>query len=125
MKRIIAIVLLCWSAGVMAEEKVWYCTEVASAGLAFEDGKYGTTSFPKYRITIKQDGSKFTFSDTPPYALFQGEVECKYYEYLAGVHWFAPAGGHWFACTSITGLEVFTLRPDTGLASMALVGGWI
>ena len=115
MKRIIAIVLLCWSAGVMAEEKVWFCTEVASAGLHFEYGKYKTRSFTTKRITIKQDGSKFTFPDTIPYDSFYGEVECKHDEYN---------DHQMFACTSSNPNVVFTLNPDTGLASMVRGVGW-
>lgn len=113
MKRLIAIVLLCWSAGVMAEEKVWFCTEVASAGLHWVDGKYETRSYKTQRIAIKQDGSKFTFPDTIPYSLFDGEVECMYEAYFQR-----------FVCTSMTLTTVFILNPDTGLASMVVGGGW-
>jgi len=124
MKRLVAIVLLCWSAGVMAEaapkqiaENVWYCVEVASAGLGFEDGRYETTTFKLERITIKQDGLKFTFPDKSMYALMQGEVECRLFRTakLALV----------FSCQSWDRRTSFDLNPDTGLASFAFYdGGW-
>ena len=116
MKRIIAIVLLCWSAGVMAEEKVWYCTEVASAGLHFVDGKYETRSFTTQRLTIKQDGSKFTFPDKGAYSLFDGELECDRFKH--------PDGKKKWTCPSPDLDTVFTLNPDTGLASLVVGGGW-
>tara|TARA_Y100001934_G_scaffold235874_2_gene286988 strand:+ start:82 stop:504 length:423 start_codon:yes stop_codon:yes gene_type:complete len=116
MKRIIAIVLLCWSAGVMAEEKVWYCTEVAAAGLHFVDGKYETATFITDRITIKQDGSKFTFPDKAPYSLLNGEFECRSITNTYGTLW--------FACPSIGLTAIFMLNPDTGLASLVVGGGW-
>ena len=116
MKRIIAIVLLCWSAGVMAEEKVWYCTEAAKAGLHWVDGKYETTTFVTQRITIKQDGSKFTFPDKIPYNFLNGEVECNYHEY--------PNGVQLFVCAGFLKMVVFALNPDTGLASMVRGVGW-
>ena len=118
MKRIIAIVLLCWSAGVMAEEKVWYCTEVASAGLLWVDGKYETRSFTTKRITIKQDGSKFTFPDTYPYVMFGGEVVCMHDDMRASSFSYQR-----FVCPSRDIAPVFILNPDTGLASV-VGGGW-
>tara|TARA_Y100000593_G_C4277694_1_gene321014 strand:- start:609 stop:1040 length:432 start_codon:yes stop_codon:yes gene_type:complete len=116
MKRIIAIVLLCWSAGVMAEEKVWYCVEVEKAGLQFVDGKYEVRSFvKKNRLTIKQEGSRFTFPDKVPYSLFDEEVECRSITNTYGTLW--------FACTSSGLSTVFILNPDTGLASLVVGGG--
>ena len=120
MKRIIAIVLLCWSAGVMAEEKVWYCTEVASAGLYFEYGKYETTPFIKKRITIKQDDLRFTFSDG-------------YYKLLHGFNDYvmcdrpALVRQYLIRCSleNVVNAVVFSINTVTGLASFHYGGGWV
>jgi len=110
MKRIIAIVLLCWSAGVMAEEKVWYCTEVAKAGLHFEDGKYKTTSFTTQRITIKQDGLEFKFSN--------------HFPFLSGLcELWSPERPELITCSFL--YWRFNINTKTGLASHSYDGGWV
>ena len=55
MKNILLIVTLFISWNTVAEEKVWYCTPKANAGLSYEDGGYKFTKFNNIeRISIKQ-----------------------------------------------------------------------
>ena len=60
MKKIIAIVLLCWSAGVMAEEKVWYCTSQIGVALADDNlsGHWTLGRLKVQRITVKQESQR-------------------------------------------------------------------
>jgi hypothetical protein len=114
MKNILLIITLFISWNAIAEEKVWYCTPEADAGLHWEKGHgYKMTSFNNIeRITIKQTkDNHLIISKTFGTEIYSKE-ECKTkFQKLI------------ITCSDDAG-ATFALNPETGYAASSLALGW-
>jgi hypothetical protein len=95
-----------------AQETVWYCSDVASTGLKFIDGKYKKVSFELDRYTVHQDGLKFKFPKKGPYK-FLGNIDCQFV-------W--SNRPDFISCHK--NAVTFVINIDTGKAGFSITDGW-
>lgn len=101
--------MLTLPAASFAEEKVWFCQEVASGGLKWKDGKYVDVRFRLDRYTIKQKGGELAF----PGEMLMGLSTCEYLKYWPNT------------ITCGVGAVQFIINTNTGKATYAQGSGWV
>jgi hypothetical protein len=109
MKNILLIITLFISWNAIAVDKTWYCIAAESVGLKYKDSLWKMTKFKLDRITVMQTNDYLKFSDNGPN--FGPEKQC------------GLGGGNLVTCTDYS--TIFTLNPETGLATSASTYGWL
>ena len=91
------------------KEKVWYCTDVASAGLSYKKNDWKKVSFKNNRYTIKQTGE---YELIIPEDIIYGYT-CRKGGYTT----------NFISCSDAS--SMFALNTNTGLAAYSYIGGWL
>ena len=110
MKNILLIITLFISWNAIAEEKTWYCSTEKIGGLHYVDDTWKTVTFTDMRMTVSQTDNNLKFSNNV--LNFSSEKRCG-----------LGNGGSVITCTDYS--TIFTLNPENGFATSAIIFGWL
>lgn len=108
MRFVVIVMMLAIPLISSAKDKVWYCQEVASAGLKWENGSYQTATWKEGHFVIKQIGGELHF----PKEFGMSTVTCQ-----------EAAAVSIISCGDYA--NRFLLNTKTGKATFSMAIGWV
>lgn len=108
-RRALALFLLFGAGPLYAEERLWYCNELDSAGLRYHFGSWTVQRFKLENHPVQQRGYKL---DLQSFGMRRDNTDCSY-DYKAAI----------ISCTDR--YTLFNLNTRTGRAVMSHVLGWV
>lgn len=108
-KAIPALLAFAMSAGLQAEDRLWYCYELDSAGLRYHHGRWTQQSFKLENHPVQQKGYVLRLAS---FGMLAETTDCSF-DYKSSI----------ISCTDR--YTLFNLNTKSGRAVMSHVLGWV